>query len=141
MTKLPTLTMAIAAACLATLAGPASGQPSPEQYAKIRETLVESDVNGDGRVTRREFDQHRAASFERLDRNADGVIDDRDSPRIPMARRKFTAAFTQAAELYDKNFDRRITRYEWDHPPRDVFAAVDKDNDGVIVLVELPKSL
>lgn len=141
MTKLPALPMAIAATCLATLTAPAWAQPSPEQYDKIRSTLVEADANGDGRVSRREFDQHRAANFERLDRNADGVIDYRDSPRIPMARRKFTAAFTQSAELYDKNFDRRITRYEWDHPPRDVFAAIDKDNDGIIILAELPKSL
>jgi Ca2+-binding EF-hand superfamily protein len=129
------------AASLWSLAGPAQTQPSPEQYERIRTTLTEADANGDGKVTRQEFSQHRAASFQKLDRNGDGVIDLRDSPRIRIAQSKFDAAFAQAAQFYDSNFDQRITRYEWDNPKQNVFALVDRDGDGVIVLSELPPSL
>lgn len=141
MIKARHLLAAIGATCLSITATQAVAQPTPEQYEKIRNTLDEADANGDGKVTRREFDGHRAATFERLDRNADGVVDYRDAPRIRFARRKFDTAFEQVAELYDTNFDRRVTRYEWDHPKRDIFALIDKDEDGVVVLSELPKSL
>jgi Ca2+-binding EF-hand superfamily protein len=141
MPLMPRTLAATAVVSVLMFANPALAQPSPEQYQKIRNTLVESDSNGDGRVTRREFDQHRAATFQKLDRNADGTVDNRDSPRIRIAQAKFDAAFAQAAQLHDTNFDRRITRYEWDNPRQDVFALVDQDGDGVIVLSELPASL
>jgi Ca2+-binding EF-hand superfamily protein len=141
MIMMPRTLAALAVAGLSMFANPAHAQPSPEQYQKIRNTLVESDGNSDGRVTRPEFDQHRAATFQKLDRNADGTVDYRDSPRIRVAQTKFDAAFAQAAQLYDTNFDRRITRYEWDNPKQNMFALVDQDGDGVIVLSELPTSL
>ena len=55
-------------------------RPSPEALEKIAEMMTEADLNGDGRTTRAELNQHRAQLFGKLDRNTDGVIDNRDSP-------------------------------------------------------------
>lgn len=46
----------------------AAAQPSPD---KLLSRLDEADANGDGAVTRAELESHRAAQFERLDRNKD----------------------------------------------------------------------
>lgn len=128
----------LAAAALACACFPAAAQPSPEQLEKVRNILTESDANGDGRVTRREYDAHRTGVFARLDRNGNGVVSQEDAPRIRIAKRKFTEKFEQVLAMADKNGDGMLSRAEWDKPERDIFELVDQDEDGVIVLADLP---
>ena len=128
-----------AAAALACACVPATAQrPSAEQIEKLRDILTNSDANGDGRVTRREYDAYRADIFARLDRNGNGVVSKEDAPRIRIANRKFTAKLEQVLAMADKNGDGRLTRAEWEKPERDIFALVDQDEDGVIILADLP---
>lgn len=130
----------LAAAALACASFPATAQqrPSAEQLERLRDILTNSDVNGDGRVTRREYDAYRADIFARLDRNGNGVVSEEDTPRVRFARRKFTEKLEQVLAMADKNGDGRLTRAEWDKPERDIFELVDQDGDGVIALADLP---
>jgi Ca2+-binding EF-hand superfamily protein len=131
-------TRILAAAALACACFPATAQPSPEQLGKLRDILTESDANFDGKVTRREFDSHRADIFARLDRNGNGVVSQEDAPRLRLPRRKFTEKLEQVLAMADKNGDGRLTSAEWGKPERDIFALVDQDKDGIILLADLP---
>ena len=136
MMKKPTCILA--AATLACAGFPAAAQPSAEQLGKLRDILTESDANGDGKVTRREFDTHRSDIFARLDRNGNGVVSAEDAPRLRLPRRKFTEKLEQVLAMADKNGDGRLTGAEWSKPERDIFALVDQDKDGIIILADLP---
>lgn len=133
----------IAAAGLSCLllgtAAASAQEPSKEMIERVVRMLGEADANNDGRITRQEYTQHRAATFARLDRNSDQVIDTRDRPRLPLLARRFDGAFGQVQPVFDKNDDGRITRREWDTPDRDAFAMIDANNDGVIEQSEIPK--
>lgn len=128
----------LAAAAFACAGLPVAAQPSAEQLQKLRSILTESDANADGKVTRREYDAHRADIFARLDRNGNGVVSEEDAPRIRFAKRKYTEKLEQVLAMADKNGDGRLSRAEWDKPERDIFALVDQDGDGIIMLADLP---
>lgn len=128
----------LAAAALACACFPVAAQPSAEQLEKLRDILAESDANGDGRVTRREYDAHRADVFAKLDRNGNGVVSEEDAPRVRIAKRKFTEKLEQVLAMADKNRDGMLSRAEWNKPERDIFALVDHDKDGIIILADLP---
>jgi Ca2+-binding EF-hand superfamily protein len=115
-----------------------SAQPSPESLAKIAEMMTEADLNGDGKTTRAELNQHRAQMFGKLDRNEDGVIDKQDSPKIPLAKRKFEPAFEQVKSIFDSNEDGRVTLDEWNRSDPDIFALLDSNEDGAVTRSELP---
>jgi hypothetical protein len=112
-------------------------QPSPETLEKIAEMMTEADLNGDGRTTRAEINRHRAQMFAKLDRNTDGVIDYRDSPKIPLAKRKFEPAFERVRSIFDRNKDGRVTLDEWNRSDPDVFAMLDRNEDGAVTRAEL----
>lgn len=131
-------TRILVAAALAFACFPVTAQPSAEQLGKLRDILTESDANADGKVTRREFDTHRSDIFARLDRNGNGVVSAEDAPRLRLPRRKFTEKLEQVLAMADKNGDGRLTRAEWGKPERDIFALVDQDKDGIIILADLP---
>lgn len=116
-----------------------ASQPSAQQMEKLRSVLFESDVNGDGKVTRREYNAYRADVFARLDRNNNNVVSEQDAPRIRIAKRKFDSKLEQVLAVADKNGDGMLSRAEWDNPERDIFELVDQDGDGVIILSELPR--
>lgn len=132
------ITRILAVVALACACFPAAAQPSAEQLTKLRDILTESDANADGRVTRREYDAHRADIFSRLDRNGNDVASREDAPRIRIAQRKFAEKLEQVLALADKNGDGMLSRAEWDKPERDIFALVDQDEDGIIILADLP---
>jgi Ca2+-binding EF-hand superfamily protein len=119
-------------------AGIVLAQPSPEALSKIAEMMTEADLNGDGRTSRAELNQHRAQMFGKLDRNEDGTIDRQDSPRIPLAKRKFEPAFEQVKSIFDSNKDERVTLDEWNRSDPDIFAMLDSNEDGVVSRAELP---
>ncbi len=54
---------------------------APRAFADV---LTQDDVDGDGRVSRREF-QGPAEAFDRLDTNSDGFLDRQDQPPAPPA--------------------------------------------------------
>ena len=118
--------------------GIARAQPSPEALGKIAEMMTEADLNGDGRTSRAELNQHRAQMFGKLDRNKDGVVDKQDSPKIPLAKRKFEPAFEQVKSIFDSNEDGRVTLDEWNRTDPDIFALLDSNEDGVVTRAELP---
>jgi len=119
-------------------AGNVWAQPSPEALEKIAEMMTEADLNNDGRTSRPELNQHRAQMFGKLDRNGDGTIDKEDSPKIPLAKRKFEPAFTQVKSIFDSNKDGRVTLDEWNRSDPDIFALLDRNEDGVVTRAELP---
>ena len=57
------------------------------------ELMSRADLNGDGDISWEEVLDMRANSFERLDRNSDGVVSKDDSPARP-----FAARFNEALE-------------------------------------------
>ena len=126
------------AAALVCASYPASSQPTADQLEKLRDLLTESDANADGKVTRREYDAHRAEIFAKLDRNGNGVVSEGDAPRIRIAKLKFTEALEKVLAMADTNGDGMLSRVEWEKPERNLFAMVDQDGDGVIVLADLP---
>jgi len=132
------LVAAVALVCASSIAVAAAAQPSAEQFEKVRDLLTEADANGDGKVTRKEYDAHRADIFEKLDRNGNGVVSEEDAPRVRVAKRKFSSKLEQVLAIADTNGDGMLTRTEWDNPEKDIFALVDQDGDGVIVLDDLP---
>jgi Ca2+-binding EF-hand superfamily protein len=132
-------TRILAASLLACACCPATAQPSKQQLEKLGSILNESDANGDGKVTRTEYDAYRADIFAKLDRNGNGVASQDDAPRVRFAKNKFTGKLEQVLAMADKNGDGMLTRAEWNTPEKDIFALVDQDKDGVILLADLPK--
>lgn len=129
-----TLAVAVSPVSIGTLAA----EPSPEALGKVAEMMVEADLNGDERTSRAELNQHRAQMFARLDRNEDGTIAADDSPRLRIAKRRFDSAFEQVRSIFDSNADGRVTLEEWNRSDPDVFALLDRNEDGVVTRAELP---
>lgn len=138
MNKVIPILGALALAVVPMAHGTLAAQPSPEALAKVSEMMAEADLNGDGKTTRAELNQHRAQMFAKLDRNEDGTIDNRDSPKIPLAKRKFEPAFEQVKSIFDSNKDGRVTLDEWNRSDPDIFALLDANEDGVVTRAELP---
>lgn len=131
-----TLAFAISPVSTGTL----SAQPNPKALEKIAEMITEADLNGDGKTSRAELNQHRAQMFAKLDRNKDGTIDKQDSPKVPLARRKFEPAFDQVKSIFDSNDDGRVTLDEWNRSDPDFFAMLDRNKDGAVTRAELPST-
>jgi Ca2+-binding EF-hand superfamily protein len=80
--------------------------------------LEQADANHDGKVTKQEYVDARAAQFSRMDRNGDGFIDEADS-RI------------------DSNGDGKISKDEFINAPTMLFDKFDANKDGVLDAKEL----
>jgi hypothetical protein len=112
------------------LAVPASAQPSDQ----MRQLLERADTDGDGEVTRAEFDRVRADMFARLDRNGDGHVDRKDRPQMFGGR--FDQAY-QALAALDTNGDHRISRAELANGEAPVFVVGDTNGDQVLSRAEI----
>lgn len=108
----------IALAC----ARPAFAQQGPQ--------IAIADVDGDGRITRSEFQALRGLGFERLDANGDDQLsaEERAAAQGPMARQLGRA---------DANGDGVVTATEFLNQPARAFDRFDANNDGVLDADEL----
>jgi Ca2+-binding EF-hand superfamily protein len=106
-------------------------------FAQGREgnALEQADANHDGKVTKQEYNDARAALFARMDRNGDGFIDDADSRESANERGQRAAAALRGR--IDTNGDGKISKDEFVNAPTMVFDKFDADKDGVLDAQEL----
>lgn len=107
---------------------------------RIGEMIQAADADGDGVVTRAEFDAHRAARFAEVDANGDGALS-REEARA--------AAIARAVERAERNFDARFERLDADGDGMigadaamsgregRLFAALDANDDGAVTAEEI----
>ncbi|MFU7527378.1 hypothetical protein [Qipengyuania sp. ASV99] len=112
------------------LAAPASAQSSDQ----MRKMLERADANGDGDITRAEFDRVRSDMFARMDRNEDGYVDSKDRPR--MFGDRFDQAYRMLSSL-DSNRDRRVSQSELVKGEAPAFIAGDANGDNVLSRTEI----
>ena len=97
--------------------------------------LEQADANHDGKVTKQEYNDARAALFARMDRNGDGFIDDADS-RAGGNERGQRAAKALRGRI-DSNGDGKISKEEFVNAPTMLFDKFDANKDGVLDATEL----
>lgn len=99
------------------------------------------DSNGDGKVSRIEYDQDRAAQFARSDRNHDGELDREEYAAEYRARIDARAAELDKREdrqahvrfgVLDTDKDRKMTFVEYQASGKRLFDTADRNRDGVI---------
>lgn len=95
--------------------GPEAGEGPGDRLAQL-------DTNGDGKISRAEFD----AQFDRLDTNHDGVIDATEAKAAPPG-----PGTRRLARLAER--DGKISRAAFDAP----FDRLDANHDGVLDAAEL----
>lgn len=133
-----------AAAGLAALAGAAGialaqqDGPQPRQFG-----LFQADSDGDGVVTRQEYDASRAARFAALDSNNDGQLT-REEMRAGREHRGMRGHHRwghrgMGLQRADANTDGTITREEFLAGPTRMFERLDANSDGVISADERPQ--
>jgi len=97
--------------------------------------LEQADADHDGKVTKQEYVDARAAQFSRMDRNGDGFIDDADS-RAGGNERGQRAAKALRGRI-DSNGDGKISKEEFVNAPTMLFDKFDANKDGVLDATEL----
>jgi len=99
--------------------------------------LKQADVNKDGKVTRQEYMDARAAQFARMDRNGDGVVDDTDSrERADQSAVGKRMAGAMRGRM-DANGDGKISKDEFVNSPTVLFDRFDGDKNGELDAKEL----
>jgi hypothetical protein len=119
------------------LIGPALTIAAPghaKSQDQMRQLLERADTNGDGDITRAEFDRVRSEMFARLDRNGDGNVDSKDRPR--MFGERFDQAYRMLVSL-DTDGNRRISRAELANGEAPAFVAGDTNGDNVLSRTEI----
>ncbi|MEO1150630.1 MAG: hypothetical protein AAFW83_06515 [Pseudomonadota bacterium] len=125
---------------LAMISTPANaGKPTAKMVAKQIEFLQTSDANADGILTQAELSTALKASFQRVDRNNDGVVNTSDAPKF--ARVKFQSKINPIMAERDANKDGNLTFQEFSGPALENFKTADGDNDGQVELQALVDAL
>lgn len=145
------MTLRLLAAAVGLVASAAMAAPHGG-HAFIRDY----DADGDGRVTRAEFDTVRDARFKATDANRDGTVDEPEYVGEYTTRLNAQlAASGQAAErkaeerqrqirqahvrfrALDTNKDQRIDKAEYDASGDRAFAQQDDDKDGTVTMSDV----
>ena len=101
------------------------------------DALEQADANKDGKVTRQEYIDARAAQFARMDRNGDGVVDDADSrERADQSAVGKRVAAAMRGRI-DTNSDGKISKDEFLDSPTMLFDKFDADKNGELDPKEL----
>ena len=98
--------------------------------------IARADSNGDGDISWEEVTALRSESFDRLDRNEDGVISGDDSPARPFAAR-FNEALERLQADFDADRDGQITKDEMMDAPAPAFENGDANGDGILTAEEM----
>jgi len=122
-TKVTTATVLLLSSCVVL----AQGREGP--------ALEQADADHDGKVTKQEYVDARAAQFSRMDRNGDGFIDEADS-RAGGNERGQRAAKALRGRI-DSNGDGKISKEEFVNAPTMLFDKFDANKDGVLDATEL----
>ncbi|WP_416908273.1 MAG: signal transduction protein [Polymorphobacter sp.] len=127
--RLPALVGGLIGSAL-ILAAPLGAQESDQ----MQQLLERADANGDGEITRVEFDRVRSEMFARIDRNGDGHVDRSDRPR--MFGERFDQAYRMLSSL-DTNGDGRISRTELANGEAPAFVVGDTNGDKILSRTEI----
>lgn len=90
--------------------------------------MARMDTDGDGRLSRAEFDAGARTRFERMDTNRDGIVDTTEMAALPGGGRGMRA---------DTNGDGKLTQAEYDAQSKERFDRMDVNGDGVLDTAEL----
>lgn len=123
LTKVATAAVALLSSCVVLAQG------------REGNALEQADANHDGKVTKQEYNDARAALFARMDRNGDGFIDDADQ-RAGANERGQRAAGALRGRI-DTNGDGKVSKEEFVNAPTMVFDKFDANKDGVLDAQEL----
>lgn len=130
-----TRTAAILALGIATMFVP-TGAAAAQNIPSQSEMMSRADTNGDGNIEWSEVTALRAKTFDRLDRNGDGVISKADQPARAGAA-QFKAALAKVQADFDADGDREVTKDEMMNAPAPLFDAGDTNGDGVLTAEEM----
>ena len=127
--------------------GPGGGQPMNAQ--QLKERIMQSDTDGDGKISKSESPPQMANQFPRVDQDSDGFLDQseidafvaRARPAAPGGQRpgQGGARGNPAAQLrnMDENGDGKITRDEMPEQMQQRFDRMDANGDGAIDEAEI----
>ncbi|AHE56269.1 hypothetical protein NX02_23265 [Sphingomonas sanxanigenens DSM 19645 = NX02] len=121
---------------LATFAAATTGVPANAQRFGGGDHFADADVDGDGTITREEFAAARARSFDKLDRNDDGVVRKGDFSRLARFKPDAAQRLQRMIDAADTNRDGKVTRDEFVAAPSPLFDRADTNGDGVLSKAE-----
>jgi Ca2+-binding EF-hand superfamily protein len=99
--------------------------------------IEQADANKDGKVTRQEYIDARAAQFARMDRNGDGLVDDADLRERPDQSFLGKRAAAAMRGRIDANSDGKISKDEFVKAPTTMFDRFDADKNSELDAKEL----
>ena len=121
---------------LATFAAATTGVPASAQRFGGGDHFADADANGDGTITREEFAAARARSFDKLDRDGDGVVRKGDFSRLAKFKPDAAQRLQRMIDAADSNHDGKVTRDEFAAAPAPMFDRADTNGDGVLSKAE-----
>lgn len=137
-------TFAAAGAVLIATGGIANADDHRHRYGPVPGSffMEELDLDGDGQVTRGEFDTHRANRFADADTDKDGSLNADEMSEAADVRREERRARREAAKKarmfsrLDADNNGAISPDEFSTPADKAFARMDRDGDGVVTSEE-----